>query len=345
MTNSQNILEVNDLVKHFPIHRGFFRKVVGQVRAVDGVSFHIRRGECLGLVGESGCGKTTVGRCIIRLLDPTSGSLAFRANGETKHLAQLESEELKEVRRDIAMVFQDPYSSLDPKMTIADVIAEPLHIHQIGSRRERMESVAELLRTVGLSPYQMNRYPHEFSGGQRQRIGIARALALRPRLIVCDEPVSALDVSVQAQVLNLLSDLQDEFDLTFLFIAHDLNVVEYMSHRVMVMYLGKIVEMADAEAIYKTPKHPYSEALLMAIPIPDPRSPIQRVPLEGGVPDPSNPPPGCAFHPRCQHAKDICRQETPELVAKEGTEHYVACHLADELDLMGYEARSKMANG
>lgn len=334
MTNSQNILEVNDLVKHFPIHRGFFRKVVGQVRAVDGVSFHIRRGECLGLVGESGCGKTTVGRCIIRLLDPTSGSLAFRANGETKHLAQLESEELKEVRRDIAMVFQDPYSSLDPKMTIADVIAEPLHIHQIGSRRERMESVAELLRTVGLSPYQMNRYPHEFSGGQRQRIGIARALSVNPSLVICDEPVSALDVSVQAQVLNLLEDLQAQYGLTYLFVAHDLSVVQHISDRIAVMYLGRVVEMGNVDQLFAHPKHPYTEALLSAIPSPNPDEKGSKIVLKGDVPSPANPPEGCAFHPRCPYATELCRQKRPQLTEAEDG-HEVACHRWQELSLKG----------
>jgi oligopeptide/dipeptide ABC transporter ATP-binding protein len=338
VNDSEIILQVDRLKKYFPIRKGLLKRTVGHVRAVDDVSFFIREGETLGMVGESGCGKTTTGRCILRLYEPTEGSICFRTSGDLKELNGLPHDKMKEVRRDLQIVFQDPFSSLDPRMSVRDIIGEPLKLHNIGTRRQQIERVRDLMERVGLNAAQMNRYPHEFSGGQRQRIGIARSLALNPRLIVCDEPVSALDVSVQAQVLNLLMDLQEEFGLTYLFIAHDLSVVEYISDRVVVMYLGRIVEVAPSDEIYQDPKHPYTEALLAAIPVADPRSQRERRPLEGTVPDPSNPPPGCHFHTRCPYAKDVCREQGPALVRLEGeSEHYAACHFATELDLAGFE--------
>lgn len=340
------ILEVENLKKYFPIQRGVFRKVVGYVKAVDGVSFFIREGETLGLVGESGCGKSTTGHCILRLTTPTEGSVRFRTQAGMQDIAELDARQLKAVRQDIQMIFQDPFSSLDPRMAIRDIIAEPLEVYRMGSRKERYEKVEEMLHKVGLDRYMMERYPYEFSGGQRQRIGIARALILNPRLVVCDEPVSALDVSVQAQILNLLITLQKEMKLTYLFIAHDLSVVEHISDRVMVMYLGKIVEMAASDELYKQPLHPYTEALLSAVSVPDPRAKGRRKPLQGSVPSPANPPAGCNFHTRCFYAKEICRQEEPQLQElNKGSNHYVACHRADELDLMGFEDRVKAQTG
>jgi peptide/nickel transport system ATP-binding protein len=314
LQNQNVLLEVHNLKKYFPVRRGFFRKVVGHVRAVDGVSFFIREGETLGLVGESGCGKTTTGRLILRAYQPTEGRILFR--------------------QDMQIIFQDPFSSLNPRMTVLDLVGEPLRIHGLASGAELKAQVRELLECVGLKVQHMNRYPYAFSGGQRQRIGIARALALRPKLIVADEPVSALDVSVQAQVLNLLRDLQQEFGLTYLFIAHDLSVVEHISDRVAVMYLGNIVELASAEELYANPMHPYAEALLSAVPRTDPDQVTQRIILPGDVPNPSAPPPGCKFHPRCRYARDICEVEIPEW-RDLGNDHWVACHLADELNLAG----------
>lgn len=345
MSDKQIILDVKDLKKHFPIKKGMFRRTVGHVKAVDGVSFFIREGETLGVVGESGCGKTTTGRCVIRLLDPTAGTVNFRnRKGDMVNLATLSRKEMKQIRTDIQIIFQDPFSSLDPRMSVLDIVSEPLRVHHRGSRKDHIKRVGELLERVGLRGYQMDRYPHEFSGGQRQRIGIARAMALDPKVIVCDEPVSALDVSVQAQVLNLLSDLQGELGLTFMFIAHDLSVVEHISDRVMVMYLGKAVEMAASDNLYTTPKHPYSEALLAAIPIADPRLQTKRQPLGGNVPDPSNPPPGCNFNTRCPYVQDICHREDPPLrETEEGSDHFVACHFADELKLAGWEERKRDA--
>jgi peptide/nickel transport system ATP-binding protein len=327
------LLKVRNLKKYFPIQRGFFRQVIGHVRAVDGVDFIIREGETLGLVGESGCGKTTTGRLILRAMEPTEGEVLFRKDGEMVNIAQIPKKELKAFRREMQIIFQDPFSSLNPRMTVMDIVSEPLVIHGVSKGAELKSQVRELLEAVGLKAQHMNRYPYAFSGGQRQRIGIARALALRPRLIVADEPVSALDVSVQAQVLNLLKDLQQEFGLTFLFIAHDLSVVEHISDRVAVMYLGNMAELAAAEELYTNPMHPYTEALLSAVPRTDPDQVAQRIILPGDVPSPAAPPPGCKFHPRCRYARDICKQVPAWRDL--GDDHWVACHLADELDLAG----------
>jgi oligopeptide/dipeptide ABC transporter ATP-binding protein len=330
----KNILEVRDLTKHFPIHVGLLRREVGSVKAVDGVSFELREGETLGLVGESGCGKTTLGRCVLRLIEPTSGSIVLEARAGRADFAASSRRELKVLRREAQMIFQDPVSSLDPRMTVGDVVAEPLVIHHQGSAAERRDRVRAALDSVRLSPDMVNRYPHEFSGGQRQRIGLARALVLEPRLLVCDEPVSALDVSVQAQVLNLLDDLRRRMGLSLLFIAHNLGVVEHISDRVAVMYLGRIVESAAAADLYRDPRHPYTAALMASIPRPDPRAQRAAYVLEGNVPDPSHVPPGCAFHERCRYAVERCRVERPELrgVDGEGT-HAAACHRFAEIDL------------
>jgi peptide/nickel transport system ATP-binding protein len=328
------LLEVKNLRKYFPVRRGVFRRTVGWVKAVDDVSFFIKEGETLGLVGESGCGKTTCGRTILRLIEPTAGEALFYKDNEAIPIFKLRGRQLKELRRQMQIIFQDPYSSLNPRMTIGDIIGEPLLVHKIAKGKALRERVAELLEAVGLNPQYMKRYPHEFSGGQRQRIGIARALALEPKLIVADEPVSALDVSIQAQVLNLLEDLQKQFGLTYLFIAHDLSVVKHISDRVAVMYLGKIVEMAGTDELFADPKHPYTEALMSAVPVPDPDFQMERIILQGDVPSPVNPPSGCYFHPRCSYAKEICSQKTPEF-RDLGGEHFVSCHFAEALELQG----------
>lgn len=318
------LLNVKDLVKHFPIKGGLFGKTVGAVKAVDGVSFFIKEGETLGMVGESGCGKSTTGRVVLRLLEATSGEVWF----QDKNVLELGKEEMRSLRRKMQIIFQDPYASLNPRMTIGNIIGEAMEIHGIAKGKDKDEKVAELLETVGLTALHMRRYPHEFSGGQRQRIGVARALAVDPKLIICDEPVSALDVSIQAQVINLMQDLQNKFGLTYLFIAHDLSVVKHISDRVAVMYLGKIVELAEKDELYKNPQHPYTQALLSAIPIPNPTLKRDRIILEGDVPSPVNPPKGCHFHTRCKYAMDICKQEDPNF-KDYGTEHYVACHLLE----------------
>jgi peptide/nickel transport system ATP-binding protein len=333
-TQNEILLEVRNLKKYFPVRRGVLRRVVAHVKAVDGISFFIRQGETLGLVGESGCGKTTAGRTILRLIDPTDGSILFRNNGDAVDIAKLSNRALKPLRRQMQIIFQDPYSSLNPRMTIGDIIGEPLVVHRMGTPAEREARVKELLEAVGLNPQYMKRYPHEFSGGQRQRIGIARALALGPKLIICDEPVSALDVSIQAQVINLLEDLQKEFGLTYLFIAHDLSVVRHISDRVAVMYLGKIVEMAETEELFRNPKHPYTEALLSAVPVPDPDYQRERIILKGDVPSPVNPPSGCYFHPRCPYAQPICKEQEPAFVDI-GGEHFASCHFSQTLQLRG----------
>jgi len=330
-----HLLEVRGLRKHFPIRRGLLRRIDGAVRAVDDVSFHLDRGETLSLVGESGCGKTTTARCILRALRPTAGEILFRtADGRVLDVPALPRSALRPLRRQMQMIFQDPFSSLNPRRTLLDIVAEPLVAHRQGTRRERTDRVAELLRLVGLRPEYLYRYPHAFSGGQRQRIGIARALALQPSLIVADEPVSALDVSVQAQILNLLLDLQDRFGLAYLFVAHDLSVVKHVSDRVAVMYVGRIVEQAPTEALFARPLHPYTEALLSAVPTPDPRARSARIVLEGEVADAADPPPGCAFHPRCAYAQPICRTETPVLT-EAAPGRLVSCHRAAELALRG----------
>jgi peptide/nickel transport system ATP-binding protein len=338
---TQTLLEVKNLKKYFPIRKGFFRKTVGNVRAVDDVSFFINDGETLGLVGESGCGKTTASRCILRALVPTGGEMIFRSKeGQFVDLAKLTRADLHPLRSQMQMIFQDPYGSLNPRMTLFDIVGEPMYVNGMTNRKERVERVAELLRLVGLRPEYMQRYPHAFSGGQRQRIGIARALSVNPRLVVADEPVSALDVSVQAQILNLMLDLQKRLNLTYLFVAHNLSVVRHICDRVAVMYVGKIVEMANTLELYAAPKHPYTAALMSAVPVADPRIKTGNVELKGEVPSPANPPPGCYFHPRCEFAVEVCHQDAP--VFREITPnhqgdlgHFVACHRADELKLPG----------
>ncbi len=316
----KDLIRVENLKKYFPVRGGLLKRVVAWVQAVDDVSFHVKEGETLGLVGESGCGKTTVGRTMLRLIEPTSGSVLF---GDTDVL-KLSGRELKGIRRNMQIIFQDPYASLDPRMPIGESIAEGLKIHNIGTPRERFEIVLQTLRKVGLEDYHARRYPHEFSGGQRQRIGIARALALQPKFIVCDEPVSALDVSIQSQVLNILRDLQGEFGLTYLFIAHNLSVVEHISDRVAVMYLGKVVEMAHRDELFRNPLHPYTQALMSAIPVPDPNLKRERIILKGDVPSPLNPPSGCRFHPRCPVVMDHCKVEEPKFL-EVSENHWVAC--------------------
>ncbi len=324
------LVKVTNLKKHFPIMRGVFRRQVGAVQAVDGVSFNIYEGETLGLVGESGCGKSTTGRVILQLMDATDGSVEFQGTD----LTSLNKGEMRRMRREMQMIFQDPYASLNPRMTVGNIIAEPLAIHGMGDAKQRKARVQDLLKVVGLNPYFVNRYPHEFSGGQRQRIGVARALATNPMFIVADEPISALDVSIQAQVVNMLDELKEKLGLTYLFIAHDLSMVRYISDRVAVMYLGRIVELGVTNTVYENPFHPYTQALLSAIPMPDPdkESSRQRIILEGDVPSPANPPSGCRFHTRCGYATDICREVDPEYrnMGPKEESHWVACHHAEQ---------------
>jgi len=330
-----DLLVVKDLKKHFPITKGFFKREVGAVKAVDGVSFTLREGETLGLVGESGCGKTTTSRLIMRGFDPTSGEIRFKDRRlGWVNIPALDQRGMKPLRRHIQMIFQDPYSSLNPRMTLLQIIGEPLLVNGVAKGDDLKDRVADLLRKVGLRPEYMVRYPHAFSGGQRQRIGIARALALHPQLVVCDEPVSALDVSIQAQTLNLLQDLQEDFNLTYLFVAHDLSVVEHISDRVAVMYVGKVVELAETDDLYLQPLHPYTEALLSAVPKPNPAFRKRRIVLKGEVADPANPPGGCYFHPRCPYAQEICKEEYPPL-REVYPGRYASCHFAETLTLQG----------
>ena len=334
--SAQLLLDVRGLKKHFPITQGFRRKQIGAVKAVDGVTFSLRDGETLGLVGESGCGKTTASRSILRAIDPTDGEVLFRKkDGQFVDLAKLSGAELVPLRQEMQMVFQDPYGSLNPCMSVLEIVSEPFAIHNLmGNENEIRDRVAYLLKRVGLRPEYMKRYPHAFSGGERQRIGIARALALNPRMVVLDEPVSALDVSVRAATLNLLQELQSEFGLTYLFVSHDLSVVEHIADRVAVMYVGRMVELTSADRMYSAPKHPYTEALLSAVPMPDPRRRRDRIVLQGDLADPANPPSGCYFHPRCRYAESMCKAETPEFV-QVAPDHWVACHLAATLSLRG----------
>ena len=332
-----SLLQVTGLKKHFPVHKGILKKIVGHIKAIDGISFDIKEGETVGLVGESGSGKTTTGRSIIRLHPVTEGEILFQMDGRMRNVHQLSKPEVKNFRRQMQMVFQNPFASLDPRMSIKHILLEPLVTHKLGSRQDQLGKVEELISMVGLSTSHLDRYPHELSGGQRQRVGIARSLALNPKLIICDEPVSALDVSVQAQVLNLLSNLQKELRLTYLLVAHDLSVVEYMSDRIIVMYAGKIVEIAKSEDLYRLPKHPYTEALISAAPRQQYNSTSKRSILPGTMPDAFNLPSGCNFYDRCRYARDICQQTDPDLAAISANKTTsVACHLADELMLEGY---------
>ncbi len=318
---SESLLRAENIVKRFPIHGGLFSKEIAAVKAVQNVSFDIKKGETLGLVGESGCGKSTLGRSLIRLIEPTSGKIFFK----DKDITHISGQELRELRKKMQIIFQDPYASLNPRMTIGAILEEPLIIHNLfDTPKDRRDRITELINLVGLRPEHLSRYPHEFSGGQRQRVGIARALAVNPELIICDEPVSALDVSIQAQVINLLMELQQKLGLTYVFIAHDLKVVEHVSHRVAVMYLGQIVEMADSDELYRNPQHPYTKALLSAIPVPDPKPRAERIILTGDVPSPINPPSGCHFNPRCPIAGDACRTDAPQL-KEVSTQHFVSC--------------------